>query len=104
MRWGEDMSKGLPSATFKPPFDEHVRVGDVIRVGAVDWSLYAEQMRPDFDDWKIIKGDIYGQVMQVTNEFVVLSPQVFADGGTRNAIALPWATVQCVRIYERGGE
>lgn len=101
MKWGEDVSSGLPAATFAAPFDEHVRVGDVIRADAVDWSLYGEQLPGDFDGWEIIRGTLYGRVVEANDEFVVLAPQVFADGGTRNAIGLPWATIHYVRIYER---
>ena len=82
-----------------PVNDSGVKVGDVVRIEAVDWAMYndAFTQHTEFD---MVTGVVYGQVVRVTDEVIAVAPQVFSDGGVRCTLALPWVTVTEVKTYE----
>lgn len=75
-----------------------IKIGMVLAVDAVDWGLVNEQVPSDSPALTIVRGRIYGEVIICNEEWITLAPQVFEDGDVRNAISLPWATVERVEI------
>lgn len=55
--------------------EPHVKVGDVVAVRAADWAVYVEQVDRDYD-WQIIRGTIYGEVIAVNGDGVLMIPPV----------------------------
>lgn len=76
-----------------------IRVGDVLAVNAVDWAIHTEQTTRDHA-YKIIHGDLYGQVIAVSDEGFTLAPQVFQDGDVRCALVIPFVCVKSVDILK----
>lgn len=81
---------------------EHARrnitIGMVLAVDAVDWGLVDEQVARNHKALTIVRGRIYGEIIVCNGEWVTLAPQVFEDGGVRNALSLPWATIERVEV------
>lgn len=80
----------------------NIPIGSVVAIDAVDWGLVNEQVTVDHPALTIVRGRIYGEVIICNGVWVTLAPQVFEDGGVRNAISLPWATVERVEVLRRG--
>ena len=89
------------SVKVKPGHSHSVPVGAVCMIDAVDWGLVTEEVKRDHPALTIVRGRIYGEVIICNDEWLTLAPQVFADGGVRNAISLPWSTVERVEILWR---
>ena len=81
------------------PSPSNVVVGDMVRVQAVDWALYAEQLSPEHE-FSIVTGTIYGQVVAWAKGGIVIAPQVFESGDVRYAITIPFVCIETIDILQ----
>lgn len=86
--------------TVEADHSRNVPIGSVVAVSAVDWGLTPHQTSPDDPNLTIVRGRVYGAVVVCNDEWITVAPQVFEDGGIRNAVSLPWVTVTEVKILE----
>ncbi len=77
----------------------NIAVGQVLAVTAVDWGIHTEQTLLS-DKYTIIHANLYGEVIHVTDEGFALAPQVFADGGARCVLVVPFVCVQAVEVLK----
>jgi hypothetical protein len=77
-----------------------VAVGRIVAVRAVDWGLVQEQTVASDPALTIVRGRVYGQIVVCNDDWLTIAPQVFDDGGIRNAVSLPWVTVTEVVVLE----
>lgn len=76
-----------------------VKVGDVVAVTAVDWGIYASQVHRD-DKFSIVYATLYGEVVEVMDDGIVLAPQVFNDGGLRSVLTVPTVCISSVKVLQ----
>lgn len=100
------LSPSPEEAPDKAPTERRYRlfgipeVGATIKIKAVDWGSYLDRQFPPGTSFPIVNGTIYGKVIEVTQDCVVLAMQVFEDGGVRGVLAIPWLTVTDWRLLE----
>lgn len=74
-------------------------VGNVVKVEAVDWACYHEQLSRDYE-YDQVRGAIHGEIVRSNAEVVAIAPQVFADGATRNTLVLPRGNIRRAWVME----
>ena len=79
---------------------DKVHVGDVVKITAVDWAIHLDQVERNHP-FGVMRGNLYGEVVRVTEEFVTLAPQTFTDGGLRCVLTVPIVTIERVEILEK---
>ena len=97
------MSEEKDVATLVPGF-EKPNIGDVCAIDAVDWGSYEGAQLPTSMHFSIVYATIYGKIVAVDDDQIVLAMQVFFTGGIRGVLAIPWVTVTKVVILERVDE
>jgi hypothetical protein len=60
----------------------------IVSITAVDWAIYTEQM-PVKSEFKMIRGDIVGFLVQEDDDKIVLAMQWFQDGDIRPTLVVP---------------
>ena len=73
-------------------------VGNVVCITAHDWGMYNEQVSKD-TEFDIVKGKIYGEIVRVFDDGIAIAPQVFADGGVRCVLTVPWSAIEGYKVW-----
>ncbi len=76
-----------------------VKVGDVVAVTAVDWGIYDGQVQRG-NKFSIVYATLYGEVVELLEDGIVLAPQVFNDGGLRSVLTVPTVCISSVRVLQ----
>ncbi len=94
------MSEEKDIDTSRPDF-EKPSIGDVVAICAVDWGSYEGTQLPTSMHFSIVYATIYGKIIAIDDDQIVLAMQVFFTGGVRGVLALPWVTITKVTILDR---
>lgn len=92
-----EVNMTIPHYFPRPPLNS------VVEVTAVDWGTYLEQQFPAGTKFSIVYGKVYGRVIDMDNDQIVLAMQVFQDGGVRGVITIPWVTVSRIEVLKEDG-
>ena len=68
--------------------------GDIVRIEALDWTMYNEQVSRD-DNFKLTRAVIIGEIVKPTpfREGIVIAPQLFEDETIRCSLVVSYATI-----------
>jgi hypothetical protein len=89
----------MPSTKLPSIIEPQVSVGDIVCVYALDWAILSEQTVRNIN-WDVVRGKVYGELIAITEDGLVVASQVFDDGGVRSTLVIPKVCIKSVTVLE----